>query len=200
MTKTCLEFHSLLSDIHEKHVARFEKVLKLPSGPGQGLTVEPLMRDEKGAVRRDGVLNLPARCDFGQISSHETREKNLSLQTISTDRQDYFEIDELGEIWVAPFQWNALDVQFRLNTDWPNFKPLRNWYLEWSIPEHKQANALTLGVLHCLSGPTPSAGGWLLTLDLGTAPPSAVVELLEMLGSIGASNLALGACVSVDVS
>lgn len=200
MTKIKSELLGLLSDTHERHLARFEKVLrKRKEQPYEKLIVEPLMRSETGSVRRDGVLNLPARCDFGQVGSQGLREKNLSLQDIQADRQGYFEIGGLGDVWVSPFAWNALDVQFRLNTEWPNFKPMRNWYLGWSLPEQKR-RALTLGVLHRLSGPTPSAGGWLLSLDLGTAPPRAVIELMGTLSEIGASNVSLGACVSVDVS
>lgn len=198
MTDTKTDFLKTLFQSHEHHLARLKKVAALPRPENESFIPEPLMRDENRNVRRDGVLNLPARCDFGIITASGVKEKNLAVQHKDADIAGYFELADLDPTWVSPFAWNALDVQFRLDQDWPNFKPLRNWYLEWCLPKPGRKGQLVRGIVHSLSGPTPSAGGWIMSLDLGTAPPDAVLELLTTLADIGANKVSLGACVSVD--
>ncbi len=200
MTDTKEELLTLLLRAHDRHCRRFEQVFDQPREADETLVFEPTMRNDRSEILRDGVLNLPARCDFGLVRGDVVREKNLTVRHPDTLVQGYFEISEGKEIWVSPFAWNALDIQFQMESEWPNFKPLRHWYLEFSVPPKIPPKKHVRGVVHRLSGPTPSSKTWTISLDLGTAPPDAVVDLLNALMSIGAKNVSLGACVTADIS
>jgi len=200
MTDTKEELLTLFLRAHDRHCRRFEKVIAQPPNADEKLVFEPTMRNDLDEILRDGVLNLPARCDFGLIKNGIVREKNLTVRHPDKMVQGYFEIGEKKEIWVSPFAWNALDIRFQMENEWPNFKPLRHWYLEYSVPPKFPQNKHTRGVVHRLSGPTPSATTWTISLDLGTAAPDAVIDLLNVLMSIGAKNISLGACVTADIS
>lgn len=198
MTDMKTDLLRTLVEAYERHTERFTKVAELRRSEGESIEIEPLMRTETGDVRRDGVLNLPTRCDFGIQFAGMMQEKNLATRHPEALIQGYYDIAGMNRIWVSPFAWNALDIQFRLESDWPDFKPLRRWYLEWSLASRGHEKPFTKNVLHKLSGPTPSAAGWLLTLDLGSAPPEAVLDLLDALSAIGSKNVTFGACLSVD--
>lgn len=201
MTDTKTDLYHSLAEAHDRHIDRLGEILDTQRRTGARLDIEPLLRNEEdGMPLRDGVLNLPVHCDYAELGPFDRTETTLSVRSCSQEELSISGFVSDAEIWVSPFEWNALDVRFRLDADWPNFKPLRHWYLEWALRPPQGAAYGLRGVLHRLSGPTPSAGGWGLQLDLGSAAPEAVITLIETLSDIGAETIELGCCLSVDTA
>lgn len=101
---------------------------------------------------------------------------------------------QAGEIEVAifPFLWEACRIWLRHKD--PDWTALHEWFDRWMDLEGvREADEDGLcGVVHFCSEPMTEGGGYLLELDLGSAPVAAFTDLLNVIARMGASEVRVG--------
>jgi hypothetical protein len=109
------------------------------------------------------------------------------------------------EVLVHPVAWNFCPV--RLTHAAADFSPLNDWYRKWlaeDAPPESDEFGLS-GVVHSLSPPMregqggAGGAGWLLLVDFGSAPTDALVELLQALQTMGATDVKIGAALAWEL-
>ncbi|UMR29769.1 hypothetical protein MJ904_22445 [Massilia sp. MB5] len=152
--------------------------------------IEPVLRLSDGQAARDGMFGTPCRYDFvrkdtGEVCSIETAQR-MELAPIR------LELDgKLLDISTFSWDWLTLDIA-GLSADMAR-TPIQNWFMRWfDEDDTNPQNAESLyGVVHFMSDAKQIDGGVRFCIDLGSAPASAVAELIEELLSQGAEGLAL---------
>ena len=76
----------------------------------------------------------------------------------------------------------------------PDWSPVHAWFRKWF--EEKLGGEAgedgLMGMVHLFSDPIPEGGGYLFTIDFGSAPVAAFFELLQALSDMGASEVRIG--------
>ena len=106
--------------------------------------------------------------------------------------------DSVSETWqglevtLHPFVWNGLE--FRLDGNLADDARLLAWMDRWmDVAESKPRNENQLSeIVHNVTQPERTRGGWSFSVDFGSAPLDAFVELIEVLRASGAKKLDLG--------
>ena len=149
---------------------------------------EPALRNENGDLATDGPWNLPIRPDY------IPREGNgRSVMVDSKSRLDFEPfVVSYGDCQVEfrPFTWDWLTLTVIGLPEEDAEELFRNWFLRWFDPEDENeigADGLA-GVVHYMGEPRRVEEQLRLTVDLGSAPPEALNELLERLASHGAAT------------
>lgn len=183
---------STLSPIRDSYLAHMFKELRQLRNDDRNVTTELVARDETGAVLRDGVLNLPHRSDFSFDALIGTTRRN----TKDTEGLDFepieLSLDDGVFLSLHPFPWNKLSLSFDADDDTKRLVRLRLWFLEWFQARHSEKSDDLSGVVHSIDGPRKIGNTWNVTIDLGSAPTDAFVELVHVLASRGAKNIAFG--------
>ena len=101
---------------------------------------------------------------------------------------------QAGEIEVAifPFLWEACRIWLRHKD--PDWSGLHNWFDRWMDLEGKRdtdEDGLS-GVVHFCSEPLAEGGGYLVELDLGSAPVEAFTDLMIVFAQMGATEVRVG--------
>jgi hypothetical protein len=96
------------------------------------------------------------------------------------------------DVTLHPFVWNGLE--FRLDGDLADDARLVAWMEKWmDIAEKKPKDADRLSqIAHNVTQPEKTRAGWSFSVDLGSAPLDAFVELIEVVHASGAKKLELG--------
>ncbi|GGX77958.1 hypothetical protein GJV26_03945 [Massilia dura] len=158
---------------------------------GPGFHVEPVVRRPDGSPAGDGLLDTPCRCDLvrkalGGVQSVDAAEC-VGIEPLRV---------ELGGVPVAvsAFSWDWLNLHIAGIPDAEVNTLMRAWFLRWfDADDAYPRNAEGLrGVVHFLGDPARAGDGLRFRIDLGSAPASAVAELIEDLLRHGATGLALG--------
>jgi hypothetical protein len=144
-----------------------------------GMTV-PTPYDQ---LRVDFMSNLNGKTEVGRFvqpapaSRFKPREVNFS------DRM---------QVALSPFTWDRLEI--RANSAPSQIEPLTAWATRWI--DLGDAKAVASGkqqkVIHSVVYPSVEGGRWKTEIDLGTAPPEAIVDLLDALGQMGLNHVQLG--------
>jgi hypothetical protein len=96
------------------------------------------------------------------------------------------------DVTLHPFVWNGLE--FRLDGDLADDARLVAWMDRWmDIGEKKPRDENHLSeIVHNVTQPGRTQGGWSFSVDFGSAPLDAFVELVEVVRASGAKKLELG--------
>jgi hypothetical protein len=91
---------------------------------------------------------------------------------------------------VRRFRWNGCIVQVVRE---PPVAPLLGaWFARWMDPKDQKPQAgMWSEVVHSVTEPKQEDDVWSFSVDLGTAPPRAVLELLEALCVEGTAGVLL---------
>lgn len=159
---------------------------------GAKVAPEPTLRDGTGRILRDGTLHLPRRGDLAVTRNGHTR-----IERVEGPRPLAFEpLSLLAEggftTIVAPFAWDRARIKVEAMQAKPNWTPLRHWYLEWFQTRFSDDAPDLEGALHGLGGPTDIPGGWVLELDLGSAPIGCFEDLIGAFARSGAARITVG--------
>lgn len=106
--------------------------------------------------------------------------------------------DPVSERWqrldvtLHPFVWNGLE--FRLDGDLADDAALVAWMDRWmDIGDSKPKDESGLAeIVHNVTQPERTQGGWSFSVDFGSAPLDAFVELIDVVRASGAKKLDLG--------
>jgi len=96
------------------------------------------------------------------------------------------------DVTLHPFVWNGLE--FRLDADLADDAPLVAWMDRWmDIAEKKPKDKNRLSqIVHNVTQPARTRAGWSFSVDFGSAPLDAFVELIDVVRASGAKHLELG--------
>lgn|SRR5690242_17469402 len=96
------------------------------------------------------------------------------------------------DVTLHPFVWNGLE--FRLDGDLADDARLVAWMDKWmDIAEKKPRDANRLSqIAHNVTQPEKRKAGWTFSVDFGSAPLDAFVELIDVVRATGAKRLELG--------
>lgn len=151
--------------------------------------LEPALCDDEGNVVGDGDLGLPCRVDLVPADDDEA-------EPITVDTETHFEFQALEldcegvPVIMRPFSWdNALFlIQRNGVVDWA---PLANWFWQWFDAEsvNSEDEDGMLGVVHFLSDPEATDGGYSFVVDFGSAPPECFLDLIDALVDLQAEQI-----------
>jgi hypothetical protein len=149
--------------------------------------IEPAFRDQEGELALEGSLNLPCRADYiprdgdGQPATVDSTSR-VAFETIRLAYNDC-------EVLIESFTWDWVIITVSGLSGQDVAAVTTKWFLRWFDPQDvNDANDEGLyGVVHFLSEPKVLSEGIELTIDLGSAPPEALDELLDAISSYGAS-------------
>lgn len=149
--------------------------------------VEPALRLADGTLAVDGIPPTPLRVDLivkhsGERIAIESTPKALTAAI--------HELTDGVDIEIGPFAWNQATFDAR-GVGVESNERILEWFLRWFDPEDTNlADATGLyGVVHYMSDVTAANGGITFTLDLGSAPISAVDDLFSVLTNSGATAI-----------
>jgi len=96
------------------------------------------------------------------------------------------------DVTLHPFVWNGLE--FRLDGDLADEAGLLAWMDKWmDIPERKPKDENRLSqIVHNVTQPERTESGWSFSVDFGSAPLDAFVELIDVVRASGTKRLELG--------
>lgn len=96
------------------------------------------------------------------------------------------------DVTLHPFVWNGLE--FRLDGELADDAGLIAWMDKWmDIADKKPKDENRLSqIVHNVTQPQRTQGGWSFSVDFGSAPLDALVELIEVVRASGAKKLELG--------
>ena len=96
------------------------------------------------------------------------------------------------DVTLHPFVWNGLE--FRVDGDLSDDATLVRWMMKWMDIEDKKTKDENLlsGIVHNVTPPERTKNGWSFSVDFGSAPLDAFVELIEVIRTAGAKTMQLG--------
>lgn len=183
---------SALAPVRDAYLAHMFRQLRVQRASGHQIVTEVVARDERGVVMRDGVLNLPRRTDF----VHETAMGPVRNNTHGTARVEFeplrLALEKGAHLSISPLEWNKVQLSFEADDDTKRLVRLRLWFLEWFQARHSESSDDLSGVVHSIDGPRKVGNLWFVSIDMGSAPTDAFVELVHVLASRGVKNIAFG--------
>ncbi len=167
----------LLSAIRAHYIKQLaEANREIPDG-------EPVFHNEDGTLALQGALKLPGRADF---------ILNGEPQSVDADSRLTFDPMEVRHlsciITFESFTWDWATVITQGIEVAEMSTVLSAWFYRWFEPAKPDGEGL-LNVVHFASDPIAREGGVETTLDLGSAPVDALLELLKTLAARGATNI-----------
>ncbi|MEM1344551.1 MAG: hypothetical protein AAGI34_08230 [Pseudomonadota bacterium] len=193
MTQADIRLADLLDPVRDRAVGDLLQALAAALElPRTAVNVEPIARDARGRVRREGALALPQRADLALVEGGHTR-----LRRIESDRALAFEplclVAEGGfTTVVSPFRWEAATLRLEMPRAEPDWRPLRRWYLEWFQSRFADVAPDLEGAVHGLDGPHVNTQGYRFTVDFGSAPVAAFSALIEAVAETGCLRMVVG--------
>jgi hypothetical protein len=151
--------------------------------------VEPAFRNHDGALAVEGPLMLPCRADYiprtgdGKPARVDATAR-LDFEPISVAYADC-------TVLIHPFAWDWVRITIRGLPEQAVAALSRNWFFRWFDPDDaNEADDQGLyGVVHFLDEPETVTDGIELSIDLGSAPPEALDDLLRQVSAHGASAM-----------
>ncbi len=155
------------------------------------ISVEPAFRNNDGSLFVQGELNLPMRSDL------VARIGNSQPQAFTFSSEQYVDFEpvefEYKGVFVRqfPFVWTQAQIEVHGSVDQSLSPKLRNWFLEHFGDADAESSTDLQYALHFLSEPKYSDQFATFELDLGTAQPESLTDLLEILVSNGAVEIGI---------
>ena len=88
---------------------------------------------------------------------------------------------------VHPFTWNAVNIKF--DQELGSMQVLEDWATRWLDIKDTHAAASLAQAIHSISRVEHQTGWWHCTVDLGSAPVSALTELIDLVAAQGARRI-----------
>lgn len=190
----------LLEQIRSLYVKELAGAVRSAKNKGNPLHIEPLLRDKRGEVVREGSLGSGVRLDL-------VVDRKGAYEDVRVDSKSRLEFDPIPIPWskrlsvtLEPFVWDALVLE----VDVPAKKAIgvaRPWLDEWmdTSDERSPGKDGLARVVHFAADPEPQAKGKrsLLSLDLGSAPADALLALVDGFARAGATAVRLASGPSV---
>ena len=178
----------LLDHVRELYVDWLAGVTSLPQFEQKKLEAEWV--DADGRFLPQGRLQLPFRSDF--FASTDGRPE--SANTVASGeviRFTPFEFTLFGAtIDMNPFTWDDLVVEADLGPGRSSDRVVADWYRIAFVAQPSKDDRWKHAV-HFVSDPQPFHGGIRFEVDLGTAPPGDLTDLLRRLAEAGATHIRL---------
>jgi hypothetical protein len=93
-------------------------------------------------------------------------------------------------VLVEPFLWHVCSIVARPAPAEHDFAALADWFDRW-FERAKQPSERFRNAVHWMSDPELKAGHLCLQVDLGSAPPDALLDLLRAIDAMAASSAAI---------
>ena len=159
---------------------------------GADIDPEPIRRDGRGAIRRDGPLDLPARGDLAVTAGGRT----LIRQVEAPSPPDFAPFPAFNSpdfaAEIHPFAWDRAVLILHSAQTQPAWTTLRHWFLEWFQARPNDLSPELAGAVHSLQGPWQGTDHWRAIADLGSAPIGCVAALIAAIGQTGCARLVIG--------
>jgi hypothetical protein len=155
--------------------------------------LEPALRKADGSLALEGPLGLPMRVD---LIPRRGAQAGRSL-SIDSEQRMQFSVHVVSmppaTLYIAPFAWDCVSLRISGMTAQQAGAVLAPWFMAWFDPHdtNRQNEEGLFGVVHFLSDPCAEGGMVAASLDLGSAPPEALEDLLARLAAAGASDIRL---------
>ena len=159
---------------------------------GADVIPEPERRDAARRVVRTGDLRLPRRADFSINKGGRTLFCRIESSPVPEGNSVVVRAGDGFIAEIEPFRWDQAEVTLYGEQERPNWTPLRHWFLEWFQSRHTDVSPELSGAVHSVDGPRRIPGGWTLTIDFGSAPPTCVTDLVHALAESGAERMRIG--------
>ncbi|WP_176047746.1 hypothetical protein [Burkholderia sp. BCC1644] len=179
----------LLRAIRQPYADLLAKAATQPSA-----IVEPAYRQADGALATEGPLALPCRADTITAEGEAAGQPVMIDSTTQLDF-DPFEFDlESAAVSIRPFVWDWAAIEADGLDESVAVDAFKAWFLAWfdADDDNEPAEDGLHGIVHYLSEPVRTEHGWRVNADLGSAPGTAVEDLLFRLVDAGASRISVG--------
>lgn len=185
-----MKLSTLLGRIRALYVEALARAVRDARKKGARAHVEPILRDSKGAVLRDGALDGGTRLDI-------VVEKKRGMSEVRVDSTKRLEFDPITIPWtqgasvtIEPFTWDCVGIATDLGKT-AVAKTVSAWLGRWmDVEDERRPGRDGLHrVVHFASDPAKQGKGAALAIDLGSAPPEALVDLLDALAAVGARRV-----------
>jgi hypothetical protein len=157
--------------------------------------MESALRDSSGNLVGDGSFNLPLRVDM-VVSNGELKERSIPI-----DSEKMLKFAPLSIQWdsqlklvVAPFCWDSCGVLLKRQTSEDDASAIAAWFMECFDPDDQKSpdDDGLYGVVHFLSDPKISESSTFFEIDFGSASTNAFTRLLDVISSLGVSEVSIG--------
>ncbi|WP_041493143.1 hypothetical protein [Burkholderia lata] len=156
--------------------------------------VEPAYRRADGTLATEGPLALPCRADIIPTAGESAGQPvmvdsatQLAFEPLA------FEL-ETAAVSIRPFVWDWAAIEADGLDESAAAEAFKTWFFAWFDvdDENTPADDGLHGIVHYLSEPVRTEQGWRVNADLGSAPETAVEDLLFRLVDAGATRIVLG--------
>jgi hypothetical protein len=154
---------------------------------------EAALRNADGSLALDGALGLPMRADLVPRRGAQAGK----LLSVDFAQRMQFSVHAVrmppAMLYVAPFAWDDLTVSVAGLLAEQVGAVLAPWFMDWFDPKdaNRQNDEGLFGVVHFASDPREDGGMVVVELDLGSAPPKALEDLLARIAAAGARDIRL---------
>ncbi|RQS31607.1 hypothetical protein DIE03_13025 [Burkholderia sp. Bp8992] len=156
--------------------------------------VEPAYRQADGTLATEGPLALPCRADTIAAEGEAAGQPEMIDSTTQLDF-DPLEFDlETAAVSIRPFVWDWAEIEADGLDESAAADAFKTWFRAWFDvdDENDPAEDGLHGIVHYLSEPVRTEHGWRVNADLGSAPETAVEDLLFRLVDAGATRISVG--------
>jgi hypothetical protein len=158
------------------------------------IVVEPAYRRADGTLATEGPLALPCRADTIATEGEAAGQPAMVDSATQLDFEPFaFEL-ETAAVSIQPFVWDWAAVEADGLDESTANDAFKTWFLAWfdADDENTPAEDGLHGIVHYLSEPVRTEQGWRIHADLGSAPETAVEDLLFRLVDAGATRISVG--------
>jgi len=156
------------------------------------IELEMPLCDESGDVKTEGRLATGAKIDIVIFSD------DIPIRSINVDTQSMLDFRgasaTLADQAVTLFacQWNSLQISMNAVSVDSVEAALVAWFNDWFEREDENLAPL-FGCVHFIADPIWNGSRGKTTIDMGSSPVAALIELIGALQSVGASEIEIGA-------
>lgn len=174
------------ADIREPYVSKLAEAVAAVDAH-----VEPALRKADGSLALDGHFRQPFRADFipkggDGRSVMVSSDKCLNFEPIVVD------VDSC-HVEIQPFVWDWVELSVEGISGKAVISVGKAWFPCWfDSDDTNEADEQGLyGVVHYIGDPKAIDEGFELTIDMGSAPPEALEDLITRLAQAGAKRMTL---------
>ena len=155
---------------------------------------EPAYRRADGTLATEGPLALPCRADIIASEGESAGQPAMVDSATQLDFEPFaFDLDTAA-VSIRPFVWDWAAIEADGLDESAAADAFKAWFFAWfdADDENTPAEDGLHGIVHYLSEPVRAEQGWRVHADLGSAPETAVEDLLFRLVDAGASRISVG--------
>ncbi|KWK31846.1 hypothetical protein WT77_03465 [Burkholderia stagnalis] len=153
--------------------------------------VEPAYRQADGTLATEGPLALPCRADIIPTEG-ESAGRPVMIDSVTQLEFDPFAFElDTAAVSIRPFVWDWAAIEADGLDARAAIDAFKAWFFAWFDADDENAPGEDglHGIVHYLSEPARTEQGWRVNADLGSAPETAVEDLLFRLVDAGATRI-----------